>query len=736
MDRHLWRIISLVLAVAPLVLLADSMGMVLAFDLLCLSVGLYVIVTRHRGIATSSFLSLTLPFLFITSILVLQLIPLSPALLKLLAPETWQAYRETVWELLPGVWMSLSIHFDATVRAAIHIAALWVLGATLVLLVDSHWQLLQLLRAVCLAASFWSLLIILIILTSTFGQGLLPDPFTKESIFAQNLKTSLAIWNVSFLPLLWAGFTACRTPSPRRTLLKRFRAFLNDPDTALHFIPGVAVILVLFSLLCTLHPALWLLTLSGYFLYRSLNTLESGLRRKLNQVIYRVLAGFCLLGSVGWLLLLPTLSWQTVRIVPAKPHLLDFNWLGYGLGTYRDVGANLAAGEGVFAEHWSVLAQIWSGLGLVGSLLLVVLILLVFWGGRKSVNPSDGICMNLCAGGLASLCLLLVLSGLVASWSWQAMLTGSVCLAFLVNWSRRLSHRSHGDGEGSRQTQAWISWSLCIVTSFLITVCAVFLALTAGNRLIVEPWQAVSYDQTGGLTASGQSAKTWLANGLSRLAHLDSDATLTRGQRYLLQKRDSEAREILLPLLKMRPLAANVHVAVASVSACTGNEDAARHFLTTKAVKNYRPDETTERLVTRLLDIPESDSATRLIALALQQSPQTAGRYISLMQLYGHDPLSLQTILPAHPRVLLALGDLLAAEGPNETADNLYRSAIFQRNAAAAIDEGLYIHVASYFSASQRIAEALIIVDEGRKNYPGSQRLKDFAAGLRTQFSQ
>jgi tetratricopeptide (TPR) repeat protein len=215
----------------------------------------------------------------------------------------------------------------------------------------------------------------------------------------------------------------------------------------------------------------------------------------------------------------------------------------------------------------------------------------------------------------------------------------------------------------------------------------------------------------------------------------DTDFELFLGQWYLVQKRNGEAKTAILSAFRMRPLSPQVHVAVASFSACTGNESAARHFFSSTSASHYVPDNTTKFLVARLLGLPDQEAAVSLINLTLGHSPQLASLYLNLMTLYGYEPLMLKPLVPEQPMVMLALGDLLLSEGHNEEAENAYWSAVYNMDRDATRDEALFYRISSYFAESERLSEALIAVREGLTNYPKSTSLKGLLADLHVRSS-
>jgi hypothetical protein len=623
--------------------------------------------------------------------------------------------------------MPLSIHVEATIFAWIHISALWAFCLVLGSLIDSHWRLLKLVQVFILATVFWSVLIVLISLVLDPAQSsLLPQKVSHylagDVVSSKNFKINLAIWNVLFLPVLLASYTLYKEHVSHRSMSGRLKSFLKAPSSTPHITVAICICMVFVSLLLMLQPVLWFSAFSGYLLYRSSKPIGNQAGWFLNKKLFWSISCVCLLGLAVWIMLLPSLSLGPVAIAPIDASLWNFTWFGSGLGTHQDV-VNVAdiTKESVRIVNWSPLAQIWSGFGSIGTLLFVMAILSIFYGAgdKKKVNTEDHICSSLYYAGFSSLCLLLIFGGLVSLWQWQSMTACIIYLVFFITWCRRLS----------QQTRSWVRWGLGVIMCSLLMVSTLLAGMTVGSKLVVVPWATLSLGSENDLHEGGQ-VETWLRS-LSKTVPLGSEFFLSLGHRYLFQKRDEEAKEIIWSSLKMRPLSPEVHVAVASISACTGNEAAAMHFLSTNAARNYVPDTTTERLVTRLLGLPESSSAIKLINLALEHSPDMAKSYISLMRLYGYELQAIQGLLPMQPKIMLALGDLLVSEGDIEAAENVYWTAIYNKDKGLTRDEELYMRIAKHFAASNQLTEALIIVKEGRKAYPNSPDLQYLTSDLR-----
>lgn len=288
-------------------------------------------------------------------------------------------------------------------------------------------------------------------------------------------------------------------------------------------------------------------------------------------------------------------------------------------------------------------------------------------------------------------------------------------LTLFVTWNRRVSHLMV---KGVTHEISKVSvWGLRIGVCVLFTATLTMTALNTGAEIL----RSLAFDSSNDFYS--EFNEEWMTV-LSVLMPYNSDFPLSLGNRFLVEKRDQEAKAQILSAFRARPLSPQVSVAVASLSACTGDEDTAVSLFNTNVAKNYVPDNTTELMTARLLGLPESKAAIKLISLTLEHSPQLASLYINLMTLYGYKPLTLKPLLPEQPLVMLALGDLLLSEGHTDEAEKAYMEAVLNNNENLARDETLYARIATYFSKTKRLTRALFIAKAGRERYPDSEKIK------------
>lgn len=104
----------LTLITAPLAFGTVEIWSVLLVEVLIFLAALIYYSGRLRGQGVCLKVPGISPLLLLLAWIVVQLIPLPPALLKLLSPGAYRIYADTVWLVAPQKWLPISIHLEAT----------------------------------------------------------------------------------------------------------------------------------------------------------------------------------------------------------------------------------------------------------------------------------------------------------------------------------------------------------------------------------------------------------------------------------------------------------------------------------------------------------------------------------------------------------------------------------------------------------------------------------------------
>lgn len=718
MERLAWCLLYTALLISPITMMAESSLTLLTFDILCLSACAIAIPAQRLAVGERFISSLLMPFLLIAVYLCFQISPLSPSLLKLLAPETWQAYQDTVWRIRPGLWMPISTHAEGTLYALFHVSALFSLCFAFGFLVNSHLRLVQFIQFFAYSVTLW---LLLLIVTSFVGK--FSVEFANTDATSDRLVVFLGQWCVVFLPLIVAGWSAFRRHDDiRLSIIGRILRSLTNPPQASHLKFAFNIFLMLVSLLIMRSSFLWLVALSGCLLFLSLKSdcMESQISTPAKIIRYAACAS--VVAMIVWSVALPQLNYS---FAGNYSNNFEFSWFGHGLRASSNTWTSKLFELPIHMRGGG--KEILYGMGGFGTILFVVALLSMFIAGGRSgsLRQTDKLTGNLYSGSAAGLIVLVIAGSFNSMWQWQSFTTCIICLVLIAAWTRRLSNLLPGEGYQTISTMKifGLRGSVWLILVFSV----LFVSLKTVPRTLFEierPIQQINNDQSDIKGMEG-----WIKE-FSLLNPYDGNLSLWLGQQYLVQERDEEAKVQILKALRLQPLSPQVHIAVASLGACTGDEDNAIHFFSTQAAGLYTPDVMTRFLVARLLKIKDSDAAVRLINLALKRAPMDASLYLNLLILQGYELLSLSHIISNQPMVMLALGNLLLSEGHKEEAENAYWAAIYSQNNNDQKDEELYIRIAKYFFDSNKKQEAILVAREGLEDFPGSSLLLRLVADL------
>ncbi|MBW2476807.1 MAG: hypothetical protein JRE63_05720 [Deltaproteobacteria bacterium] len=720
MSKNAFCLAVAVLFLSP-ILLGTSPAALLIYCILCLTLGISAVKTEREIVGNPFLGCLNTSALLVVVFLILQVVPLPPNALQYIASNTWESYSQSVWKVNPGSWMPVSINAESTILSLLFVLALWSVSLTIAVLVDSKLQLIKLMQLFAAAVIFWS---IALIVTIPFD-GLVSWSTRELRGFVAEFRNSLGLWVIVFVPLLVAFFMTFRRRRTGKWQEGSNKPLFNRQEHALYTLSIIAFCLSGIGLASLSFPAKWLVFLCGCFLFASFKQFYKKKRSTSRKTLIHGAAIISVITLSAWYLYVAIYQSNVLATSSNKMSELGNNfWVGYGLGAHLDSailnGVSGSGGEVVALGSW--LHEIWLGFGFIG-LIIVIFALRRFYlgiGGKTYLLNLDRTAFYIHSGALSGCVLIIILGFFIKPWQWYSFGAIFAYFMLIMVWSRRLSSlmiepKTHSI---SKPIQKVLENSI----RAFIAICVLGLILKLGGKFLGEQSGLLAFDDN--FVTQESDNEFWLET-LGILANFDSDLAVGLSQRYFLQREDQISRDFVLSSLKLRPLSSEVHIALACLKANEGEIQMATELLSSEIARNYQPSSVTERLIARLLELPQSEIAVKLINLSLAQSPELASRYIPLLIVYGFDPLELKDKLLDHPEVRVALADLLIAKNHVKEAEEIYWDTVFSKDTQGMLeDENIYLRVADYYLKTNQPAEATMVLNEGVKAYPKSNEIR------------
>ena len=301
--------------------------------------------------------------LFLVYILI-QLIPLPPAILSTVSPETYRLYRETVFLDGPVRWVSLSINREATLMEFYRVssyAAFYVLAVQLLTKKEFLKKTLAIAAFFAAGLSFFALLQHLLPNNKIYWfrqltqGGSLFGPYVNRNHYAGLMEM--------LFPLVLGLFLFYKPQVPYRTFREKMSGLFNLKETNIYIVLGFSAVLIATSIFLTSSRS-GIVSLCVSLIFFGILFLYRGMDKKKAVVI--VLIGVLIALAVGWFGWGPVVerfgtvkgpqgNIEGARLTIWKDSvniIKDFPLAGTGFGTFVNIypGYRTIAGD-YLAEH-------------------------------------------------------------------------------------------------------------------------------------------------------------------------------------------------------------------------------------------------------------------------------------------------------------------------------------------------------------------------------------------------
>lgn len=668
----------------------------------------------------------------------LQLLPLSPVLIKLISPATSRIYEETVWMVLPGCWLPLSLVPRATLESFFLFSACLAVFISTIQLTATLEITKKTFFSLTFGAGVFSLFgLIRLILWPQSALGPVNEMTSSvpsTSFFMSNGSDS-PILLAMLLPLMVGLFLALH---PRGSFFdftgQRLGPLVLTPHQ-LRMITGVASLPVVALLLISAQVWTLLFTLGGLLLFAALVGLK---KLEPKGGLLRVGIAVCFLLGVVFL------HWEgdadlfqergNSSVLPAKGDGLStfrrFPLAGTGFGTSFVVAETATpstdSNEGGAVGH-SHLGRLLAESGILGGVLMIGFSSLVFWRSLQAwFRRKSRTSRYLFSGVIAGIVVLFV-HGLTI-WLKYPLPLGLfffVLLGLSVSASHARS-RSHNAENELTPLNPWAQRGLLVLG---VVLGLASLAFHLGGSL------ASRYANLEQTVVTGDSAQETFKTSLgklrlaSRLDPLEYRYRLTLGELALEMEDVPLAVESLTAALKLNPL--NPLTLRRTGLALIGSENVVMGEALLRAAAEYHPGKSQHQwdyalwLCTRSRYEDSFPYLQRILGL----KPERAGELLQSMSACGLRDEQMQLAISDIPAGWVGYGDFLLNRGAEAEAEESYVRAV--RFATGKNSVVLpFRRLSVFYSERARPQEALDIVLSGLQQFSDDPRLRQAAGTL------
>ena len=252
---------------------------------------------QHRDVFTYEIPGLV-PLIFFLAYLLLQLIPMPSGIIRIISPETYNVYKETILIYEPLTWVSLSINKKATSMEFFRItayAAFYVLTIQLLTKKDIFKKTITVIIVFASLLSFLGILQHILSNNRVFWlreltQGGIPfGPYVNRNHYAGLMEM--------IFPLVLGLFLFYKPHVTYRSFREKITEIFNRPTTNIYILLGFSAILIATSIFLTLSRS-GIVSLCLSMIFFGAMVLERGTSRKRGIIIIIIFVLIVL--SVGW----------------------------------------------------------------------------------------------------------------------------------------------------------------------------------------------------------------------------------------------------------------------------------------------------------------------------------------------------------------------------------------------------------------------------------------------------
>ena len=681
-----------------------------------------------------------MPLAALLCYMLIQTIPLPPALIEHISPATFAHYRQSVWIADPGAWTTLSLYPKGTISEFLRLSSY--AGAYLLttqFLSDSIRlrRTVGLLSIFAAALAFFSIIQHLvpngkIYWARELTQGGTPfGPYVNRNHFA-------GLMGMLF-PIVMVLFLLSRPSSREKSFRKKVSDLLDRALRNIHLLLGFGAVVVALSIFLSLSRGGILslcvsLSLMGFLLSRRIRTRKGGLLFIATVII--------ILYAVGWFGWTPVFErFRAIRTLQGEISELrldiwkdslsmvrNFPLTGTGAGSFMHAypAYRTIRSEGIADHAHNDYLELLTDGGVIGAGLFAWFMAAVLTQSYQAfLKRKDPYARHLFAGALAGVTAFL-LHGMTdfnffigANGLYLFLLLGLVVNAANFPAAGEQQSPLFTGGHSLRKIIAWGFGGLLLLSVLFHT----------GQML-----SSLLRTETSRITLSKASPDTlaYMRDTLVRASFLDP---LEPSHRYWLGRTAAglsdhvSAQRNYLSAVRLSPSNAVYLQALGSALEKTGDTTGARKLFAESVTRARTDTAAIRQYGSFLLRTGKKEDALSQFRTALSLEPEKVSYYTTLLVLEGLSDTEILGIIPEKAESRITFAEYLDATGSQEKALSAYEGAAVLLRRDHPESPGIYWRISQFASRKARIAEALGVMQLAGKLFPNDIGIRLAMAG-------
>lgn len=669
-----------------------------------------------------------LPLLCLWSYFVIQIIPLPSYIVRLISPETYKLYAETVGIMETAAWMSLSVHKKETLLELLRLTGYFAFYILTIQLLANRALLKKTVNIIVIFSSVLAIYALLQYLSGankiywfreTYGASPF-GPFVNRNHYAGFMEM--------LFPVALALFLAMKPKFSYSGLRERLLEFLKEKRTNMHILFGLGAVIIAFSIFLSLSRG-GIISLSLSMLFFSALLLTKKTRR--NRMGIMILIMGLIVTSVSWFGWEPILA-RFERLLNVEGNIADLRaqiWMdsfqiissfpvtGTGFGTFIDIYPKYATltDEIIIQHAHNDYIELLTNGGVIAFLLAGWFVFTVIFKSFKMfLRRRDSYSVYLYIGAITGI-IAVLLHGFT-DFNFQIGSNG-LYFFFLMGLLVSLANTRFKNGLDNTYLKPVKNPAYKIVPFF---ASAMLLFVMTANLGIIIGQHYYSYIKDLRLDRVGREdliEVKGMALKASIFDPLESGYSYSAANVDILLNNPESAKKYYLTALKLNILngeyAQKLGLAYAS-------EDV---ILTERLLKAGISSEPTNHTLYKtyaewLQSENRRDESIMNIKKAVSISPNTTAEYINLMLSWGFRDEDIMQSLPERVVPYITFADYLLDSGSEKQAEDAYLKALLLSTDPKEAKPSYFHKVYNFYFKLERYEDALKVAQQAKTLFP------------------
>jgi O-antigen ligase/Tfp pilus assembly protein PilF len=676
------------------------------------------------------------PLMLFLAYIAFQLIPLPPALVKIISPDTYTLYSETIGVTVPLTWLPLTIHKKATLMEFFRFssyAAVYIL--TVQLLTDKKLLKKTIMTVIIFASavSFFGILQHLLFNNKIYWIRELTAGGTPFGPYVN--RNHYAGFMGMIFPLTLCAFLFYKPDFSYGSLRERIAFIFSQKITNIHILLGTASIIMALSIFLSLsRGGIMSLCLSMIFFGMILIFKTKKSRRGVLIILIFVLVLYAV-GWFGWESIFQ--RFEKIRNVTgdiAEERLVvwndsiniikDFPVTGTGFGTFVAIYPKYSTrtGDGVVDHAHNDYIELLADGGIIAALLFAWFLITVFFRSfRVFLKRREPHSIYIFIGSITGL-----ISILIHSFTDFNLHIGAngLYFFFLIGLTVSAAHTRFYEGEETYLKTVNLSYLKLIfgAMSVFLILSALFNSSLLTGQFYYSPLKGKSLEILRGSEALNdmkQSVRKALQFDPLEAQYQYDSARIER----LLENNESAA-EYFRKAVQLQPANAE-YLQMYGLLLSELKKDTAADMLLQAGMK-YDPQNTLRYQIYApwLISRDRKDDGINYIKKAISMEPAKTRHYISIMVLNGLRDDEIRQAIPETYITYMHFADYLLNTGNDSGAETSYLRALEYTETEKAVNPSVFMKIYSYYRGKTLYDHALYVMKKGSEKFPDNVHIR------------